>query len=165
MNWLAGKPQVENLTHPHPHPHPHTHAPTLTEVVEAWESGAMPLDAHRPEAAVMTDSFRGRWDASTNAAVAARGDLAAANVAAANVAAVPAVAVATSEDQIVQRVMLELQRQIELMLEVRLREALMPVLARATDAIVLETRNELASTLRSVVATAVTQEIARHRKV
>jgi hypothetical protein len=137
MNWLVGKPRTEK------HAQTQTHAPTLTEVVEAWESSATPLD-----------SFRGRWDASTNAAVAAQGDLAAANL--------PAVAI--NEDQIVQRVMLELQRQIDLMLEVRLREALMPVLARATDAIVLETRNELASTLRAVVARAVTQEIARHRK-
>jgi hypothetical protein len=149
MNWLVGKPRTEK------HAQTQTHAPTLTEVVEAWESSATPLDGQRPEAAVMTDSFRGRWDASTNAAVAAQSDLAAANL--------PAVAI--NEDQIVQRVMLELQRQIDLMLEVRLREALMPVLARATDAIVLETRNELASTLRAVVSTAVTQEIARHRKV
>ena len=37
------------------------------------------------------------------------------------------------------------------MLEHRLREALAPVLARATDALVREARNELAATLRDVV--------------
>jgi hypothetical protein len=152
MNWLSGKSHAEK------HAQTHTHAPTLTEVVEAWESSAMPLDGQRPEAAVITDSFCGRWDASTNAAVAAQGDELSVRQ-----AAVPAVVI--NDDQIIQRVMLELQRQIDLMLEVRLREALLPVLARATDAIVLESRNELASTLRAVVSTAVTQELARHRKV
>ena len=65
-----------------------------------------------------------------------------------------------SEDQIVQRVMLEVQRQIDLMLEVRLREALMPALARATDALVLEARGELASTLQAVVTLAVSKSLA-----
>ena len=68
---------------------------------------------------------------------------------------------ALNEDQIVQRVMSEVQRQIDLMLEVRLREALMPVLARASDALVLEARNELASTLQHVVKLAVSKSLAQ----
>ncbi|MGD9831757.1 MAG: hypothetical protein AB7U92_03290 [Piscinibacter sp.] len=67
------------------------------------------------------------------------------------------------EDEIVQRVLADLQRQVELMLEVKLREALAPALTRATDALMREARNELASTLRDVVARAVSQEISRHR--
>lgn len=67
------------------------------------------------------------------------------------------------EDELVQRVLADVQRQVELMLEVKLREALAPVLTRATDALMREARNELASTLREVVARAVAQEIARHR--
>ena len=70
---------------------------------------------------------------------------------------------ASTEDQIVQRVLLDLQRQIDLMLDYRLREALTPVLTRATDALVLEARSTLASTLRDIVARAVAQEISRHR--
>lgn len=67
------------------------------------------------------------------------------------------------EDELVQRVLSDVQRQVELMLEVKLREALAPVLTRATDALMREARNELASTLREVVARAVAQELARHR--
>lgn len=67
------------------------------------------------------------------------------------------------EDEVVQRVLADLQRQIELMLEVKLREALAPALTRATDALMREARNELASTLRDMVARAVSQEITRHR--
>ena len=68
------------------------------------------------------------------------------------------------EDELVQRVLVDLQRQIELMLEVKLREALAPALTRATDALMREARTELASTLRDVVSRAVAQEIARHRE-
>lgn len=67
------------------------------------------------------------------------------------------------EDQIVQRVLGDLERQVDLMLETRLRETLSPVLARATDQLARDLRNELASTLRDVVARAVAQELARHR--
>ncbi|MBX3607499.1 MAG: hypothetical protein KF788_19620 [Piscinibacter sp.] len=68
-----------------------------------------------------------------------------------------------SEDQIVQRVLSDLQRQIDLMLEVKLREVLAPVLTRATDTMLRDARAELASTLRDVVARAVEQELSRHR--
>jgi hypothetical protein len=137
-------------------------APTLTEVVEAWESGPMPLDGPRGEAALMTESFRGRWDASVDMAVAAQTDAA---IAVAPAPAPTPEATSLNEDRIVERVLLDLQRQIDLMLEYRVREALIPALTRATDALVLEARNELASTLRSIVAKSVAQELARHRKV
>lgn len=78
-------------------------------------------------------------------------------------AATPAPAREVDEDELVQRVLADLQRQIELMLEVKLREALAPALTRATDALMREARTELASTLRDVVARAVAAEIARHR--
>jgi hypothetical protein len=68
-----------------------------------------------------------------------------------------------AEEDLVQRVLLDVQRQIDLMLETRLRETLAPALARLTDALIRETRNELASTLRDVVVRAVSQELSRHR--
>lgn len=68
-----------------------------------------------------------------------------------------------AEDQVIQGVLAEVQRQIDLMLEYRVREALTPLLARAADTIVREARTELASTLRDVVARAVAQELLRHR--
>ena len=67
------------------------------------------------------------------------------------------------EDALVQRVLADLQRQIDLMLEVKLREVLTPALTRATDALMREARTELASTLRDIVSRAVAQEISRHR--
>ena len=116
-------------------PPPPTRVPTLTEVVAIPEATAAPVPAVAP-------------------------------VSAAPVAA-PQMPVAATrspdEDELVQRVLADVQRQVELMLEVKLREALAPVLTRATDALMREARNELASTLREVVARAVAQEMARHR--
>ncbi len=68
-----------------------------------------------------------------------------------------------SEEQLSQRVLADLQHQVELMLEVRLREVLTPLLQRAADNLVRESRAELASTLREIVVRAVAQELARHR--
>ena len=113
--------------------------PTLTEVVEMPWSKAQLLAA-QPEAAMLVDP-------GTEAATLQPGG----------------VLSASSEEQIVQRVLLDLQRQIDLMLDYRLREALTPMLTRATDALVLEARHELASTLRDIVARSVAQEMSRHR--
>jgi hypothetical protein len=68
------------------------------------------------------------------------------------------------EDQLAERVLADIQRQLDLMLETRMRETLAPALTRATDALVREMRHELASTLRDVVNRAVAQELARHRR-
>jgi hypothetical protein len=75
----------------------------------------------------------------------------------------PLITSALTEEQLVQRVLGDVQRQVDLMLEYRLREILTPILTRATDAMIREARAELASTLRDVVARAVTQELSRHR--
>ena len=66
-------------------------------------------------------------------------------------------------DELTERVLVDLQRQIDLMLDYRLREVLTPLLTRAVDGVVREARSELASTLRDLVARAVAQELARHR--
>ncbi|SRR5258706_1190416 len=68
-----------------------------------------------------------------------------------------------NEAELAQRVLANVQRQVDLMLEQRLREAMGPVLARLADALLRETRNELASTLRDMVSRAVAQELSRHR--
>lgn len=69
----------------------------------------------------------------------------------------------TLDDEAARRIYADLLRQVDLMLEYRLREALAPALRRATDLLVQDTRNELASTLRDVVARAVAHELSRHR--
>ncbi len=66
-----------------------------------------------------------------------------------------------NETQLVQHVLADLQRQIDLMLEVRLREALAPVLARATDTLIRDARKELTVALRDAVTRAVAQELSR----
>jgi hypothetical protein len=67
------------------------------------------------------------------------------------------------EAALCQRVLLDVQRQVDLMLEYRLREALAPMLGRLAETLVREARDELALTLRDVVARAVNQEVARNR--
>ena len=79
------------------------------------------------------------------------------------VAAPAAPATLPSEEQLAQRVLNDLQHQIELMLDYRMREILTPILTRATDSVIRDARAELASTLRDLVARAVAQELARHR--
>ena len=67
------------------------------------------------------------------------------------------------EEEMIERVLADVQRQVDLMLEYRLREVLTTILTRATDSVIRDARSELASTLRDVVARAVAQEISRHR--
>jgi hypothetical protein len=78
-------------------------------------------------------------------------------------AAAPVQSVPFDEAAIARRVLEDVQRQIDLMLEYRLRDVLGPMLARLSDALIRETRDELASTLRDVVARAVGLEVERHR--
>jgi len=68
------------------------------------------------------------------------------------------------EQELVQRVLANVQRQVDAMLEQRMREALAPALARLTDALLREARTELASGLRDIVARAVAQELSRQRE-
>ena len=67
------------------------------------------------------------------------------------------------EEALVQRVLAELQRNVDLMLEYRLRQALTPALARLSDALIRDVREDLVATLHDVVSRAVHQELARHR--
>ncbi|MGY4829285.1 hypothetical protein ACVNIS_11960 [Sphaerotilaceae bacterium SBD11-9] len=71
---------------------------------------------------------------------------------------------AVDEAMLTQRVLADLDRQLDLMFEQRLRETLAPVLARMTDTLVREMRNQLASSLRDLVAKAVSAELDRLNK-
>lgn len=117
------------------HEPPPTGVPTLTEVVD-W-----PAAADGPAAAPPLEE----------SAVAGPGPIAAAP------ARLP------GEAELVEQVLAQVQRQLDLMIEQRLREALSPLLARTADHLVREARNELASTLRDVVARAVSIELTRQR--
>ncbi|WP_150105470.1 hypothetical protein [Leptothrix cholodnii] len=67
------------------------------------------------------------------------------------------------EDELTQRVLLDVQRQIDRMFEFRVRESVGPAFARLMESFIEQTRDELAATLRDVVRRAVAQELARHR--
>jgi hypothetical protein len=75
----------------------------------------------------------------------------------------PDAAPAIGDAQWVERVLVELQRHADLTLDLRLREALAPVLARLTESLIRDVRKELTATLRDVVARAVEHELARQR--
>lgn len=69
-----------------------------------------------------------------------------------------------TEAQLAQRVLSDVQRQIDGMLEFRLREAMGPLLAKHSEALVRDLREELGRTMRDVVARSVTQEMAKLRQ-
>ena len=66
--------------------------------------------------------------------------------------------------QLTQRVLADLQRQVELMLEVRLREALAPILARASDALVRDARKELTAAMRDIVSRSIARELGKREE-
>jgi hypothetical protein len=122
-----------------PGPVPPQRLPTLTEIVD-WNPSSAP----------------GQPDAGTGTTSSVEADLAGG-------AAARGMALRMPEQQLIHNVLVEVQRQVELMLEYRMREVLAPMLSRATDVLIREARAELASTLRDVVSRAVAQELARHR--
>ncbi len=67
------------------------------------------------------------------------------------------------EAALTDRIVADLQRQIDLSLEHRLQAAVAPLLERLVQTCVSESCDELALTLRDVVAKAVSQEIAQQR--
>ena len=69
-----------------------------------------------------------------------------------------------SEAQLAQRVLADVQRQIDGMLDFRLKEAIGPILARHSEALVRELREELTRTMRDVVTRSVAQEMAKLRQ-
>lgn len=71
---------------------------------------------------------------------------------------------AVSEAQLAHRVLSDVQKQIDSMLEFRLKEAMAPLLARHTEAIARDLRDELNRTLKDVVARSVAQELAKLRQ-
>jgi len=69
-----------------------------------------------------------------------------------------------SESQLAQRVLGDVQRQIDGMLDFRLREAMGPLLTKHSEALVRDLREELGRTMRDVVARSVAQEMAKLRQ-
>lgn len=124
--------------------------PTLTEVIEV---GDTPL----PPPVELQEDAEAPWERTTRFAVPVPQSVAA-------IAAVaPPPAAPIDEERVAERILADVQRQVGVMLEHRIRETLAPALARLTEAVVQEARVELASALRDMVARAVAQELARQR--
>jgi hypothetical protein len=140
-----------------PRPAPR-HVPTLTEVIEAPSTPELIEEEQVVPAAVAV--------AAPDLSQAAIPRSLLIDPPAPLAAAIPAStapAVVVDEALIAQRVLVDLQRQIDGMLEYRLRETLAPILARATDALMRDLRQELSKTMKDVVARSVAQEVARQR--
>lgn len=75
----------------------------------------------------------------------------------------PELAVSSAE-QLSQRVLDDLQRELDPLLQQRVSELLAPALTRATEAMAQQLREELAVAMREMVTHAVAQELARLRK-
>lgn len=78
--------------------------------------------------------------------------------------AAPAAAPEITEAQLAQRVLGVVQKQIDSMIDFRLKEAMVPILARHTEALVRDLRDELSRTMGDVVARSVAQEMAKLRQ-
>lgn len=74
-----------------------------------------------------------------------------------------AAALELSEQELVERVLDELQRDTTVLLEARLREVLAPVFVRLTETLADDVRLEITATLRDLVARAVSRELLRQR--
>ena len=67
------------------------------------------------------------------------------------------------ERQLKESILVDLQKQIDAVIEYRMREALTPILTRATDSIVRDARAELSRSLRTWIDESVARELRRQR--
>lgn len=79
------------------------------------------------------------------------------------VLAEPLTTPAGDEQALKERVCDDVQRQLERLLESRLREVLIPALSRAGEALLADLREQLATALPMLVTDAVEQELSRQR--
>ena len=131
-------------------PFPVERLPTLTEVVELAQTQRPPV---RDQPAAISAPLVSPIEVPVDLPV--HPDI--------KTSSAPTNPVVITEEQVINRVLTDLQLQIDLMLESRLREVLAPLLERATERLVRDARSELASTLHAAVALAVTKELERHR--
>ena len=148
---------------------PPMRVPTLTEVVE-WsplklagpEVAEVPDNAHLPvlSEAVLLQDWPRVEAGSAGAEEAPDAEVALAPEAEAEAESPP---MPIDEAELTQRIVGDIQRQVDQMLEHRVQAALTPMLEEWTRTLAQQARNELALTLRDVVAEAVALELARHR--
>ncbi len=142
---------------------PPSRVPTLTEVVDLVPIEAHEATAAQPEAAGQEalQASKARTDVIAEEATAPLPVTAPVPLAAPHLP--PPGADLPSHDELVRQIMGDIQRQIDAMLEVRMKETLAPAITRFTDALARDTRAELGGVLKDVVTRAVTQALTKHR--
>jgi hypothetical protein len=130
---------------------PPSRVPTLTEVVDF---GSATEPAGEAAAADFLSAEPTRTDVFDGAAVP---------VAAAPLPTVLTAIDAPNQEELTRQVLTDVQRQVDALLEYRMKEVLAPVITRLTDALARDTRAELAAVLKDVVTRAVAQEIAKRQ--
>ncbi len=173
---------VSSVDHPNP-----AHVPTLTEVIElqmpapvaeqgmSREARPAPAPMGAPGAApivtggLASSHASANWTPMTTVVLPVLNEVALPPVEAPGaLAELPVLAEVVTpeidEAQLAQRVLSGLQKQVDSLVDFRLKEALAPVLARHADALVRELREELSQTMRDVVSRAVSQEMAKLRQ-
>lgn len=68
-----------------------------------------------------------------------------------------------NEAQLAQKILVDVQKRIDSMLEFRLRESMQPLLAQFIETLMADLRDELSRTMRDVVNRSVAQELAKWR--
>ncbi len=148
-------------------PGPLQSVPTLTEVVDLPEAGRSDIAESAPTAPRSPEPALPQPQAATSlvqdAPEVAESPPVAAETHPASGLPAPAVASPDRESELMRQVLEELQRQVDGVLEYRVREVLAPILARATDTVVREARSELSRSVRDLVAQLVAQELQRQR--
>ncbi|MEO7116917.1 MAG: hypothetical protein ABIZ18_13805 [Caldimonas sp.] len=140
--------------------------PTLTEVVAWPESSAAEEEVVSPPPPAVAAPVAAPVAAAAPEPAPVPAPPATASVAVPQPAVSAKAPAATShaDVQLTQRVLADLQRQVELMLEVRLREALAPILARASDALVRDARKELTAAMRDIVSRSLARELGKREE-
>jgi hypothetical protein len=158
--------------------------PTLTEVIESLPPAAAPVQGSPAVMPIVTQGLptcepRDSWSPMATVIVPSRGsghgipaaalaDLPVLDVVVAEPAVAPVLGAQQlheiNESHLAQRVLTDVQRQVDGMLEFRLKEAMSPILAKHSEALVRALREELSRTMRDVVARSVAQEVAKLRQ-
>jgi hypothetical protein len=69
-----------------------------------------------------------------------------------------------SQDELTSRILQAVQQQVDAVLEQRMKDALVPILANCAEAMMHALRQDLSATLHDVVAGAVATELRRHTR-
>ncbi len=124
--------------------------PVLTDVLQLQRDDEPSPSGPKPDAALADTANEG-----PELAVVAPAKVEAAG------AALPLPPLSADDEKLVMRILEDVQRQVDLMIEHQLRQALAPVIEKLSASLAEEARKAVLDTMRDVVQRAVKQEVAR----